>query len=104
MVFFKIFGARMITTHFHYQSSVHGHEFFKTTHFIFNVPRKMNRTRSVSIEQVFKHVSNESNNVNFYQKIVGSVFLDSLASDHKQNVSCNGTSWIKASVYFIHYF
>ena len=58
----------------------------------------MNRTRSVSIEQVFKHVSNESNNVNFYQKIVGSVFLDSLVSDHKQNISFNGTSWIKAWV------
>jgi hypothetical protein len=50
----------------------------------------MNRTKSVSIEQVFKHVSNENNNVNFYQKIVGSVFLDSFVSDHKQNVSCNG--------------
>jgi len=70
--------------------------FFTTTHFIFNAPRKTNRTSSASIEQVFKHVSTDSNNVKFYQKIVGSVFLDSLVSDHKQNLSFNDTSWIKA--------
>jgi hypothetical protein len=59
---------------------------FKTTYFVFNMLRKMNRTTSVIIEQVLKHVSKYNNNVNFYQKKVGSVFLDSLVY-HKQNLS-----------------
>jgi hypothetical protein len=46
----------------------------------------MNRTRSVIIEQVLKHVSKYNNNVNFYQKKVGSVFLDSLVY-HNQDLA-----------------